>query len=879
MGEVYRARDRKLDRGVAIKVLPADVAADPERLARFEREAKMLAALNHPNIAHIYEMTSDVGSGAGVPTRALVMELVEGDDLSARIGLPLRDALSIGRQVADALEAAHEQNIIHRDLKPANIKVRGDGLVKVLDFGLAKALEPRRTTSTTDVMNSPTLTAATQLGAILGTAAYMAPEQARGKSVDKRADIWAFGCVLYEMLTGQRTFKGDEITDVLAAVLRQDIDWAALPSDTPPRLRRLLERCLDRDAKTRLRDIGEARVVLDDAISGRSREDNVVVTSPKPSRGRERVWMALAGVSLLALIMFIAWTWSRPRPAAENAVRFSIDAPATELFPFGAGMVDLSRDGRRMAFVTGTSPQTNKLWIRSLDSMETRQVSSVTGATWPSWSPTGRYLAVSDRFNAAGSKLRRVDLDSGTVLTLDDCQAGPVSWNAQGVILFTGADARIHEISENGGASTPVTELDDAGGEMVHGSPFFLPDGRRFVYQATNRDGQKNAIYLAELGSNTRTWIADAPRTANGAHRVQIANGYLLTQRDGALFAQPFDVDRGVVTGEARVIAGSAGAASVGVASFSTSDTGILVFHNAAPAASDNQLTWFDHAGRAMGAVGGVARNHLPRISPDGTHVVVPRFDAQGKSDLFLIDVDRDVSTRITTDGASTVPIWSSDGADIVFTSRRSLPAVELMKRSAGGADKDVVLISSPEPKMATGTSADGKYLLFNKSIGPTDQSLFALPLSGDGTPVPIVTSHGRANGGTFSPDGHWVAYYTEDADGPQAYVIQFPGPGQRIKLSTTTGYWPQWSKDGARIIYVTEEWHFIEVPVPITNGTIHPGKPHELFVQRQDTPGWHSFAFDAARERFLLPVAVDQRSTSAPLTVVLNWMTELSKK
>jgi eukaryotic-like serine/threonine-protein kinase len=886
MGEVYRARDTKLNRDVAIKVVPGVFANDPERLARFTREAQTLAALNHPTIAHIHglEETENV--------RAIVMELVEGEDLSAHItrgAMPVAEVLPIARQMADALEAAHDQGIVHRDLKPANIKIRADGTVKILDFGLAKAVDSAGASGAGNAANSPTLTAATHVGVILGTAAYMAPEQARGKGVDKRADIWAFGAVVYEMLTGQRAFKGEEVSDVLAAVLRQDIDWSTLPTDTPISLRRLVERCLERDAKRRLRDIGEARVILDDTMSGRSPADALLVAgSPRrAASGRGRMWMGLAGSSLMAVILLaalLAWTWSRQAPGPANAFRFSIEAPGTELVSLGSGASEISRDGRRLAFVTGTSPQTTKLWIRSLDSLVTHQVASVVGVIWPSWSPTDRYLAFDDRANPSGLKLRRVDVDTGQLETLDDCQAGPATWSAQGRILFTGTDGRIHEISENGGASTPVTELDSAQGEVAHGSPFFLPDGRRFLFQTTTQDPQKGAIYLATIGTRARTRIADAPRNANAPYRVEVANGYLLLQRGAALLAQPFDVDRGVTTGEARVVVGGSSDAavtggSVGVASFSTSETGVLVLHGSTPAATDNQLTWFDRRGKPMGTVGGLARNHLPRISPDGSRVVVPRFDSQGGSDVFLIDMDRDVSTRLTSDGASTMPMWSSSGEDIVFASRRSLPAVEVIERSVTGDGKDVVLLSTPEGKSPTGMSPDGKYLLFSNNVGAAKSQVLALPLTGDRTPIPIVTSNGRANGGTFSPDGRWVAYYTEDADGPQVYVTPFPTTGQRIRLSTTSGYWPQWSKDGTRIIYVTEEWHFMEVPVPMINGTIRPGRPTELFVERQDTPGWHSFAFDPVKERFLLPVAIAQGSASAPLTVVVNWMTELAKR
>ena len=579
MGEVYRARDRRLDRDVAIKVLPRNVATDPERLARFTREAKTLAALNHPNIAHIYEMTSDAGSGGGA-TSALVMELVEGEDLSAMIArhaLPVRESLTIARQIADALEAAHEQGIIHRDLKPANIKVRNDGLVKVLDFGLAKAFYPQGAKATTGVMDSPTVTAATQLGVILGTAAYMAPEQARGKGIDKRADIWAFGCVLYEMLTARRVFKGHEISDVLAAVLRQDIDWTALPSDTPPRLRRLLERCLDRDMKTRLRDIGEARVELATIEGGASDATSGTIglvpsaTRTTAHRMRELVAWTIASAAVVAAgSMFLSRASTAPAATAQTVILPFV--PPSNVVPGDVNYVTISPDGTKILFSAFSRDGHRALWVRPLDSVEATPLPDSDDAIEPFWSPDSKSVAFGSR-----GKLRRIDLGAGRATVLCDAtRSNNGAWSPAGVIVFS-PDYRtaLVKVSATGGTPTPAATLNAAVGDTGHRYPTFLPDGRHFLFRSDR--GGKTGIVAASIDSKE---TKDIPIETTGGVQF-VPPDFLIYVRNGSVVSQRFDPDRLEVSGEPATIAPASTEANYALgARVSASHNGVLVIQN-----------------------------------------------------------------------------------------------------------------------------------------------------------------------------------------------------------------------------------------------------------------------------------------------------------
>jgi hypothetical protein len=626
MGEVYRARDTKLDRDVAIKVLPSALAQDRERLARFEREAKVLAALNHPNIAQIY----------GVEQGALVMELVEGETLTGPV--PLATGLDYARQIADALEAPHEKGIVHRDLKPANIKVTPQGVVKVLDFGLAAVAQP--TGSRTDVSISPTLTmAATQMGVLLGTAGYMSPEQAAGKPVDKRADIWAFGVVVWELLTGRHLFDGETLSHTLAAVLTKDVDWTQLPAQVPTGVRTLLRQCLTRDLRRRLPDIGAARLNLEDAMAGQSVEAD---TPAGHAHGLPpRLPWAIAAVATFAAagLGYVAFRHSQEE--APHVAKVTVLLPEKGQLVAGtefAGPPAVSSDGRHIGFIANVDGKTG-LWIRDLDSPTPRLLAGAEGAINPFWSPDSRYVG----FGANG-KLKKIDITGGPPLTIcdaPDLRGG--TWNKNDVIVFnpTNAAGGLFRVSAAGGAPTPVTELDKSRNENSDRYPWFLPDGRHFLYMGRSREPEKTAVFVGDLESKERKQVVSGDTTAMYAAASGNSTGYLLFMRDRTLMAQPFDTGKLATTGEAVPIAEQVDHAATVYGEFGVSQTGVLAYI-AGGRSGDVQITWFDRSSRPSGTVGQPGIIFWASLSPDGATVVSDRVDPQsGLPDLWLHDLAR----------------------------------------------------------------------------------------------------------------------------------------------------------------------------------------------------------------------------------------------
>ena len=614
MGEVYRARDTKLNRYVAIKVLPDLLARDPGRLQRLQREAQLLASLNHPHIATIHGLEESGG------TCAVVMELVEGDDLKQRIArgsMPLAEALAVARQIADALEAAHAQGIVHRDLKPANIKLRADGAVKVLDFGLAKAMEPSSSSSAVD--ESPTITspvAMTEPGVLLGTAAYMSPEQARGKAVDKRADIWAFGCVLYELLAGRSVFRGETVSDTIASVLEREPAWGVLPAETPPGVRRLLQRCLQKDPKRRLHDIADARIEIEDAQSG-LREDGPIATPRVGSRSR-RVWMS--AVALVALIVAGSVGWLVHSAPAAPETRLEINTAPTSDASFA-----ISPDGRTVAFVVRFGGK-GQLWLRSLDSSSPRALAGTDGATRPFWSPDGRSIGF-----FAGVSLKRVDVDGGSVQKLTSNSAVPIggTWNRDGTILFSdNPGGSILRISARGGDVTPVTKLEVT--QRGHYAPLFLPDGRHFLFYVGGSPEAQGA-YFGDLGGS-------APKRllATDGAAVYTSEGFLLFIRGNELYAQRFDATRGELSGDLLTVDEQVAARTT----LSASAAGPIAYRTLSGDSGQRQLVRFDRSGRELEKV--VYRDTAalgPALSHDGRRVAVFRY-ANGNMDLWSVRAD-----------------------------------------------------------------------------------------------------------------------------------------------------------------------------------------------------------------------------------------------
>ncbi len=701
MGEVYRARDSKLNRAVALKILPDVFANDAQRLSRFHREARTLAELNHPHIAQIHGLEEANG------TRAIVMELVEGEDLSARLSrgaIPLEEALPIARQMAEALEEAHARGIIHRDLKPANIKVRDDGTVKVLDFGLAKAFEPADGSNA--LANSPTLTAqATAMGVLLGTAAYMAPEQAKGKPIDKRADIWAFGVVLYEMLTGRRAFAGNDLTDVLASVIKDTPSLDRLPAATPPSIRRLLRRCLEKDRRERLGDMSTARLEIRDALSSESASGGVI--APVASRSGQRLaWVgALLTIAALGSLLAVSYL----RPAAElPEMRVEMNTRSSP-----GAFFALSPDGRRLVFAAADDGS-RRLWLQSIDTATVVPLPGTEGGTHPFWKPDGRSVAF-----FGGGKLMRLDIDKGLPRPLATVVNGSGgSWNRNGVILFarTGLDP-LWRVSESGGEAVPATKLDLP--HQAHVFPHFLPDGERFLFFAKGGFND-SGIYLGSLGAQIAKRLIAADTA--GAY---LPPGWLLFVRNGTLVAQGFDASRGELRGEPLTVADPVGFnANRAVGAFSTSATGAVVYGTSLGGAQQ-QLKWLDRSGTAVGTLGATDRGSHPAISPDGRRVAVSRID-QGNSDIYILDGVR--STRLTTDEAEDInPVWSPDGNWIAFRSRRKGP-FNLYRTRSDGTGSDELLLDSPLHMLPNDWS-HGR-ILFSKDNDPnTLYDLWSMPV------------------------------------------------------------------------------------------------------------------------------------------------------
>ncbi len=679
MGEVYRARDTKLGRDVAIKVLPDAFATDAERLARFRREAQVLASLNHPNIGHIYGLEGDT-------IQALVLELIDGPTLADRIAqgpLPPAEAVPIARQVAEALEAAHEAGIIHRDLKPANIKVRDDGTVKVLDFGLAKAAS---SDSAADPMNSPTLTArATQLGTILGTAAYMSPEQAKGRSTDKRADIWAFGTVLYEMLTGRRAFEGEDVSETLASVLRQDIDLAALPSSTPELLRGLIARCLERDPKRRLRDIGEARLALETNAAVAGPRAGATATTPTTPARRFGLVHAIAGVLVVALAI-MAWLWWRASSHAPPVTKVAVTLPFDVSFRLITHPVTaISADGSKIALV-GNRKGVDQLYVRPINEFEPRLLAGTDDASSPFFSPDGTWIAF-----FAGGKLKKVPADGGPVITLaentTDNRGG--IWLDDDTIIYTpGPATGIYRVSAAGGTPVAASTVDEAKHERTHRWPEMLPDGKTVlvtVGSVEHPDDYDDAtIEAIRLDTGARTTVLKAGRTAR-----YVSPGTLLFLRGKVLYAVPFDAGTLAVKGTpVPVIDGISGDVTTGSAHYAVAKNGTLVFVPGDPSGGNRQLVWVDKQGKATAIDVEAAHYDGPHVSPDGRRVAVDVVAGASLRDIYIIDTVVGTSSRLTFGGVENrTPIWMHDGRRLVYMAYdRAKNVSAIMIRSADGS-------------------------------------------------------------------------------------------------------------------------------------------------------------------------------------------------
>ncbi|MGH9740262.1 MAG: protein kinase domain-containing protein [Candidatus Acidiferrales bacterium] len=886
MGEVYRARDTKLGRDVALKVLPEAFASDAERMARFQREAKLLASLNHTNIAAIYGL-EDSGS-----THALVMELVPGPTLAQRIKngpLPMDEALRISRQMAEALEYAHERGIVHRDLKPANIKVTRDDCVKILDFGLAKAVQGEA--DDTDIGNSPTISQmATQTGVLLGTAAYMSPEQAKAKPVDRRADIWAFGCVLFEMLTARKTFGAETVSDTLAAILRADPDWSLLPTATPIRVRVLLQRCLQKDPKQRLRDIGDARISLDEVLSGTA--DPIAAVSAASGRKPWSLWLAW-GTATLFIAAFLAavLVQTKSPPAAQmDPVRFEVRLPE-KLTGDSTGTFALSPDGRKLAFAARVPGGGVQLWVRSMDSLDARPLpgseTSTDSAGFPPffWSPDSRYVAF-----GIGGKLERIDTTAGEPQEICDIHGAAVggSWSRDGVIIFPQAPGPIMKVAANGGSPVPVTAAPTGNGTVADVFPYFLPDGRHFLYVHISGTPGETGIYVGSIDAKPQ----DQPRKkllSENSSVVYVPSleedvGHLLFVGNGQLLARPFDAGRLELTGEPVIVAEHVGTFG-GFGFFSVSDRGILVYRTGGQE-QEQQLTLFDRQGKSLGVTGDPGDFLTVALSPDGKRAAYVSLSGQNLTyDLWLADILRNTSTRLTFGASPAGPVWSPGGNRVAFSSGGSSGS-NLYEKSANGAEGQQLLLKSDTGTIPTSWSHDGRFLLFTSTTAPTKDDLWVLPLEGDKRPQPFLRTQFNERDASFSPDGHSVAYTSDESGREEVYVrpfFQAPNgktalPGAKWLISSSGGIQPRWRGDGKELYYAAPNRDIMAVSIT-AQPAFEAGVPKALF--RMPVTGGPALGskwdVTADGQRFLI-AAPAAASATTPFTVVLNWQTALKR-
>ena len=886
MGEVYRARDSKLNRDVAIKVLPDSVARDPEHLARFEREAQLLAALNHPHIAHIYGL-----EGRDGPTRALVMELVDGATLADRIAqgpLPLAEALTIGQQIADALEAAHEKSIIHRDLKPANVKITPDGVVKVLDFGLAKAFDASPAASA-GMTNSPTLSMqATQAGLILGTAAYMAPEQATGNAVDKRADVWAFGVVLWEMLTGTSLFAGETISHTLAFVITKEPDWNALPANTPASIRRLLRRALEKDRKRRLPDIGSARLEIDEALAAPASEASsanasaAVASTPRAGWRVALPWTLAAALGAGFAIAVAMWAPWRRAPAA-TPVRLITDIGVdASLGLFGApgNNLAISPDGKLFVFAAQTSSGAAQLYLRRLNQLNATALAGTEDARNPFFSPDGQWIAF-----FTSSALKKVTIAGGAAVTISDAPAGRGgSWGDDGTIVFTPSGTpgtSLKRVSDAGGTPDVTTKL--ANGESTHRWPQLLPGGRAVLFTASGPGNYDDANIVLQA-------LPDGPRKIlqrGGYYGRYVPSGHLVFVHGGTLFAAPFDLDRLEVTGGAvPVLEGITASTGTGGANFAVSNDGTLVYLQGQSAGDEAPIVWMDRTGQTTPLRTTPANWSGVRFSPDGTKLAMDVSVAGGVPALWVYDWMRDTPTRLTFGViAGLRPLWTPDGRRLVFTSPRDGSPNLFWQRADGTGDMQQ-LARSMNTQIAGSWHPGGKVLAFQELTQQNSNDLLVLPVDGDeqsgwkpGKPTVFLNTPSDEQDPQFSPDGRWMAYQSNESGQAEVYVRPYPASPGRWAISSGGGIRPLWSRTRPELFYATPNQQLMVVPYTIDGDSFVANKPQVWSSTRFMTrPRVASYDLHPDGKRFALMTPQGAPAKQDKVWFVFNFFDELRR-
>jgi Tol biopolymer transport system component len=870
MGEVYRARDTRLERSVAIKVLPAEVSANAERKQRFEREARTISSLSHPNICALY----DVGSQDGL--EYLVLEYVEGETLEKRLEkgpLPTDALLRQGIEIADALEKAHRSGVIHRDLKPANIMLTKSG-AKLLDFGLAKW----SATGASEEETLKTLTAAatklTEQGTIVGTFRYMAPEQLEGKEADARTDLFAFGEVLYEMATARAAFAGKTKASLIAAILSAEpAPMSALQPMTPPALERLVRGCLEKDPDERWQTAHDVKLQLRAIAEGGSQSGLPAPVSAR-RKIRERLgWVAAALAALLAAVFALGYF--RRAPSEARAIRAYIKPMEKSSFVFAgtASGFALSPDGGRLAYVA-TSPEGKALlWVRPLDSLQAQPLAGTEGAGFPFWSPDSRFIGF-----FAGGKLKKIEASGGPPLALCDAPTGRGgAWNREGIILFTpSVSSPIHRVSAGGGAATPVTSLDTSKSEASHRWPYFLPDGRHFLYVAgssfTPKDSPSNSLQVGSLDSKESKILFHTH--ANAIY----ASGHILFLRQNTLMALPFDAKRLEVTGEAFPVADPVQedeGRMHGV--FSSSENSALTYVEGV-SGQDRQLIWMDRSGKKIGEVPGVDAYADPQISPDGKRLAFT-LESSGY-DIWVYDIARAVKTRLTFGAASSQQahqgaVWSPDGRQIAYSCARPAKYGLCLRPSDGSGNEEFIHPGNEQPRYPNDWSPDGKALAYYEAKQGALE-IWMLPLSGERKPYPFLQSPFNELGARFSPDGKRLAYFSLESGRPEVYVVPFPGPGGKWQVSTGGGIWPRWRRDGKEIFYLSTDNKVMAAEVKSSGSSFEIGTVRALFETRPYRGGGAAFDATADGQRFIVDYAGEQ--PAAAITLVVNWTANLKK-
>ncbi len=906
MGEVYRARDTRLDRIVAVKVIAGAAALDPSFRERFDREARAISALDHPNICTLY----DVGHEDG--TDFLVMQYLEGETLADRLARGARPktdgsgvgasavtsstqskgpltvdlALRYGAEIAGALHAAHRRGIVHRDLKPGNIMLTKTG-TRLLDFGLAKLAEQGAISGLADLATKTVPLTAT--GSIVGTLNYMAPEQLEGGAIDARTDIFAFGAVLFEMLNGRRAFDAQSHAGLIAAILNDDpprLDDSAssrhgLPPSVHRALDRLMRKCLAKDPDDRWQsaaDLGAELSWIQNELllsAGRAEEGPSAAPPPIAAKRHDRLWKAIALAALLALGAGAAWWWSRPALPTE-VLSFDIAEDLERVGPFFDGPAGsaISPDGQHIVIVigAGVGSDPTRLVIRSMNSTEMVSLPGTEGASQPFWSPDSQSVGF---VVSSGDQQRmlRIDRNGRSLTTICERSRGRGTWGTAGLILF-GSPEGIWSVPENGGVPTLVTKV-TGDEETGYHWPLFLPDGRRFLYMARHRGAnrEKNVIRLGSLDANTRQDILKANSS------VELSASHLLFYREGTVFAQRFDTAAARLMGEPQpILEGIAYNPDNGRAGFSVAaDADVLVFRKGRNISVHNTLEWFSLDGKPLGLLGGtISRNRAHTISPDGSRVAVMRDEPDGKMDIYEIDVSRNVTSRlISNPGDDMFPVWSPDGKRIYYTSS-GRGSLDLTRRSLSSGASDEILVESADLKVPSSISRDEQVLLFTLSLNGLrfGRDIWALPLSGTRKPFPVVQTRYEEEEAVFSPDGKWIAYQSNDLGDWQVYVRSFPVKGQPVRISNTSGSAAAWSADGKTILYLSDG-KVMSVDITFVGDGLRPATPRELFTPPGLGGDTRSLDLDPKSRRLLLSTRQGETAAaSPPLRVLRGWLT-----